>query len=44
VAVVIADPSQSRKLYIVALGLPLQGEGDGYYSSGNIPGSKHFGV
>jgi catechol 2,3-dioxygenase-like lactoylglutathione lyase family enzyme len=22
----------------------LEGEGDGYYSSGDIPGSKHFGV
>jgi len=44
VAVVVADPPQSRKLFRDALGLPLEGEGDGYYSSGNIPGSKHFGV
>jgi catechol 2,3-dioxygenase-like lactoylglutathione lyase family enzyme len=44
VAVVTADPPQSRKLYVDALGLPLEGEGDGYYSSGNIGGSKHFGV
>ena len=44
VAVVTADPPQSRKLFIDALGLPLEGEGDGYYSSGSIPGSKHFGV
>ena len=44
VAVVTADPPQSRKLYIDALGLPLEGEGDGYYCSGNIPGSKHFGL
>jgi catechol 2,3-dioxygenase-like lactoylglutathione lyase family enzyme len=44
VAVVAADPPQSRELFINALGLPLEGEGDGYYSSGNIPGSKHFGV
>jgi catechol 2,3-dioxygenase-like lactoylglutathione lyase family enzyme len=44
VAVVTADPPQSRKLFIDALGLPLEGEGDGYYSSGNSPGSKHFGV
>jgi len=43
-AVVAADPSQSRKLFMDALGLPLEGEGDGYYSSGRIPGSKHFGV
>ena len=44
VAVVAADPLQSHKLFIDALGLPLEGESDGYYSSGSIPGSKHFGV
>jgi catechol 2,3-dioxygenase-like lactoylglutathione lyase family enzyme len=44
VAVVVADAPQSRKLFIDALGLPLEGEGDGYYSSGSIRGSKHFGV
>jgi catechol 2,3-dioxygenase-like lactoylglutathione lyase family enzyme len=44
VAVVTADPPRSRQLYMDALGLPLEGEGDGYYSSGNIAGSKHFGV
>ncbi len=44
VAVVVADPPHSRKLFIDALGLPLEGEGDGYYSSGSIRGSKHFGV
>jgi hypothetical protein len=43
-AVVAADPRQSRKLFMDAIGLPLEGEGDGYYSSGSIPGSKHFGV
>lgn len=43
-AVVTADPPRSRQLYIDALGLPLEGEGDGYYSSGKIAGSKHFGV
>jgi catechol 2,3-dioxygenase-like lactoylglutathione lyase family enzyme len=44
VAVIAADPPRSRKLFIDALGLPLKGEGDGYYSSGSIPGCKHFGV
>jgi len=44
VAVVAVDPPQSRTLFMGALGLPLEGEGDGYYSSGKIPGSKHFGV
>jgi catechol 2,3-dioxygenase-like lactoylglutathione lyase family enzyme len=43
-AVITADPPQSRKLFMDALGLPLEGEDDGYYSSGSIPGSKHFGV
>ncbi len=44
VAVVTADPPRSRALFMGAMGLPLEGEGDGYYSSGDIAGSKHFGV
>lgn len=45
VAVIAADPSESRKLYVGALGLPLEGENeDGYYHSEKIGGSKHFGV
>jgi catechol 2,3-dioxygenase-like lactoylglutathione lyase family enzyme len=45
VAVVAPDPPASRELYVGALGLPLEGEGqDGYYSSGKIAGSNHFGV
>jgi catechol 2,3-dioxygenase-like lactoylglutathione lyase family enzyme len=44
IAVVTADPPQSRALFIDALGLPLEGEGDGYYSSGSVAGSNHFGV
>ena len=44
VAVVVADPPRSRKLFVDVLGLPLKGEADGYYSSGEIAGSKHFGV
>ncbi len=44
VAVVAADPPESRKLFIDTLGLPLEGESDGYYSSGSVAGSKHFGV
>ncbi|HEY3732794.1 MAG TPA: VOC family protein [Streptosporangiaceae bacterium] len=44
VAVVTAVPPQSRKLFIDVLGLALEGEGDGYYSSENISGTKHFGV
>jgi catechol 2,3-dioxygenase-like lactoylglutathione lyase family enzyme len=41
-AVVTPDPPQSRKLYVDALGLPL--EGDDYLHSEKIGGSKHFGV
>jgi catechol 2,3-dioxygenase-like lactoylglutathione lyase family enzyme len=44
VAVITAEPAQSRELFIETLGLPLEGEGDGYYSSGSIPGCNHFGV
>jgi catechol 2,3-dioxygenase-like lactoylglutathione lyase family enzyme len=45
VAAVTANPEASRRLYVDALGLPLQhGEGDDYYHSEEIGGSKHFGV
>jgi catechol 2,3-dioxygenase-like lactoylglutathione lyase family enzyme len=45
VAVVAADPPESRKLYVDALKLPLKGhEGDEYWSSEEVGGSKHFGV
>jgi hypothetical protein len=44
VAVIAAEPAQSRELFIETLGLPLEGEGDGYYSSGSIPGCNHFGL
>ena len=44
-AVVTPDPGQSRRLYVDALGLPLEGgEGDDYLHSEKIGGSKHFGV
>ena len=44
-AVITPDPSESRKLYLDALGLPLgAAEGDDYLHSGQIGGSKHFGV
>ena len=44
-AVVTADPKASRKLYVDALGLPLQSEAGGdYFHSEEIAGSKHFGV
>jgi catechol 2,3-dioxygenase-like lactoylglutathione lyase family enzyme len=45
VAVIAADPAESRKLYVDALGLPLQaGEGSEYFHSEEIGGAKHFGV
>jgi hypothetical protein len=44
VAVITAEPSHGRQLFIGTLGLPLEGEGDGYYSSGDIPGCTHFAV
>ncbi len=45
VAVVAEDPAESRKLYVDALGLPLEAhEGSDYYSSEKVGGSKHFGV
>jgi len=45
VAVIAADPPESRKLYVDALGLPLEAaEGDDYFHSEDIDGSKHFGV
>lgn len=41
-AVITQDPPTSRKLYLDAIGLPLEGED--YLHSEKIDGSKHFGV
>jgi catechol 2,3-dioxygenase-like lactoylglutathione lyase family enzyme len=44
-AVIAPDPAESRRLYIDALGLPLEAsEGDDYFHSEQIAGSNHFGV
>jgi catechol 2,3-dioxygenase-like lactoylglutathione lyase family enzyme len=44
-AAITTDSAASRRLYVDALGLPLDhGEGDDYYHSEQIAGSKHFGV
>ena len=41
VAVITADPVQSRRLYMDALGLPLQAaEGDDYFHSESIAGAS----
>jgi hypothetical protein len=44
VAVIAPDPVNSRKLYVGALALPLQSEGEGYYHSEQVAGCKSFGV
>jgi catechol 2,3-dioxygenase-like lactoylglutathione lyase family enzyme len=41
-AVITPDPAASRKLYLDALGLAL--DGDDYIHSESIEGAKHFGV
>src|SRR4051795_2550738 len=44
-AVIVPDPPRSRKLYVDALGLPLESAGDDEYAhSERIEGVKHFGV
>jgi len=42
-AIITPEPSESRKLYLDALRLPLE-DSDGYLHSEKIGGSKHFGV
>jgi catechol 2,3-dioxygenase-like lactoylglutathione lyase family enzyme len=45
IGVIAADPPASRKLYVDALGLPLESPSGGeYHWSDKIPGCKHFGV
>jgi catechol 2,3-dioxygenase-like lactoylglutathione lyase family enzyme len=44
VATIAPDPRESRKLYVDTLGLPLEELGPDYYASGDIGGSKHFGI
>jgi catechol 2,3-dioxygenase-like lactoylglutathione lyase family enzyme len=44
-AAITPDPEVSRKLYVGALGLPLDhADGDDYFHSEHIDGSKHFGL
>ena len=45
VAVIAPDPPASRRLYVDALGLPLDsGDGGEYHHSERIGGCKHFAV
>jgi catechol 2,3-dioxygenase-like lactoylglutathione lyase family enzyme len=45
VSVIVADPSDSQRLFADALGLTLAGpEGDDYVFTDTLDGTKHFGV
>ena len=44
VAVITADPPESRRLYMDALGLPLKQLDGEYFASEEVDGCKHFGV
>ncbi len=44
VSVIAPDPAASRRLYVEALGLPLERLQGEYFASERIEGSKHFGV
>ncbi len=45
IAVITPDPPASRRLYVDAIGLPLEAaKGSEYFHSESIGGSKHFGV
>jgi catechol 2,3-dioxygenase-like lactoylglutathione lyase family enzyme len=43
-AVIAPDPPQSRKLYVEALGLPLDGDAGGYQHSEQVGGCRSFGI
>ena len=44
-AVITPDPAASRRLYVDALGLPLEhAPGDEYLHTESVAGAKHFGV
>ena len=38
------DTASSRTLYVEAIDLPLEGQGDGYHHSEQIAGCKSFGI
>jgi catechol 2,3-dioxygenase-like lactoylglutathione lyase family enzyme len=44
VAVIAPDPAASRRLYVDALGLPLESQGDDYHHSEHVAGCKSFGI
>jgi catechol 2,3-dioxygenase-like lactoylglutathione lyase family enzyme len=45
VSPIAVDPPESRKLYVDALGLPLDGDDpQGYWHSEKVEGTNHFGI
>ena len=44
IAVIAPDPARSRRLYVDALGLPLEGAAGDYIHSEAIAGCKSFGI
>lgn len=44
VAVIAPDPPLSRRLYVDAPGLQLEGDADGYQHSEHVGGCKSFGI
>lgn len=44
VSVIAPDPAMSRRLYVEALGLPLERLNGEYFASERIEGTRHFGV
>jgi catechol 2,3-dioxygenase-like lactoylglutathione lyase family enzyme len=43
-AVIAPEPAESRRLYVDALGLPLEQADGEYFASEKVGGSRHFGV
>jgi len=44
VGIISPDPAASRKLYVDALGLPLERKDGEYFATEALDGAKHFGV
>lgn len=44
VAVITPDPAESHKLYLDALGLPLEQRGEAYLATEQLDGVKHLGI
>ena len=44
VGIISPDPAASRKLYVDALGLPLERKDGEYFATEALEGAKHFGV